>query len=232
MAQGDWQPILSLEVVEQIRAVLTDPGRRIARRQPIGLLTGVLICGKPGCAARLNSAIDNRTGVRRYACTYQPGMEPRGGLTIVAEPVDAMISAAVVEVLSGSRLREARRQRQRPDLAGMAEHDLMDARRDRDELAAQRARGEITPSEWATMRRILTDRIEQAERAVAAAGLGLAALTGVPTGRRARAWWASAAVEKRQTVVRTLIESVTIAPTQRVTNRFDPARVGEPVWRI
>jgi site-specific DNA recombinase len=230
-AKGDWQPILKRETVEQIRAVLTDPGRRIARRQPQSLLTGVLLCGRTGCGAPLNSSVDNRTGTRRYNCTYQPGMEPRGGLTIVADPVDAMISAAVVEVLAGSRLRTARQQSRRADTSA-AEQELLDARRQRDDLAAERARGEITPSEWATMRRVLMERIERAERAVAAAGLGLVALSGVPTGRRARTWWATASLEKRRTVVRTLIESVTIKPARGVTNKFDPARVGEPVWRI
>jgi site-specific DNA recombinase len=230
-AKGDWQSILSRETVEQVRAVLTDPGRWVARRRPRSLLTGTLLCGRPGCGAPLNSAIDNRWRSRRYVCTYQPGMEARGGLTIVADPVDAMISAAVVEVLAGSRLRAARQQQRRTDLSA-AEQELLDARRDRDELAAQRARNEITPSEWATMRRVLTERIERAERTIAAAGLGLVALTGIPSGRRARTWWATASLEKRRTIVRTLIESVTIAPALAVTNKFDPVRVGEPVWRI
>lgn len=82
------------------------------------------------------------------------------------------------------------------------------------------------------MRRVLTERIERAERALGAAGLGLAALSGVPSGRRARTWWADASLTKRRSVIMTLIESVTIAPASRVTNKFDPARVGEPVWRI
>jgi site-specific DNA recombinase len=230
LAQGDWQPILSREAVEQIRAVLTDPGRRIARRQPQSLLTGVLVCGRRSCGAPLSLSTHPRWG-RRYACVYQPGMDSRGGLTIVADPVDAMISAAVLEVLAGSHLRTVRQERRRSD-GTTAERDLLEARRDRDALAAQRARGDISPSEWATMRRVLTERIERAERAVVATGLGLAALSGIPGGRRARTWWANAPLDKRRAVVRTLIESVPIAPALAVTNKFDPARVGEPVWRI
>lgn len=230
-AKGDWQAILSRETVEQVRSVLTDPGRWVARRRPRSLLTGILLCGRPGCGAPLSSSMDNRWRSRRYACRYEPGMETRGGLAIVADPVDAMISAAVVEVLAGSRLRVARQQQRQTDVSA-AEHELLDCRRDRDELAAQRARGDITPSEWATMRRVLTERIDRAERTISAAGLGLAALTGIPTGRRARTWWETASLEKRRTVIRTLIESVTIVPARAITNKFDPTRVGEPVWRI
>jgi hypothetical protein len=67
---------------------------------------------------------------------------------------------------------------------------------------------------------------------VVATGLGLAALSGIPSGHRAQTWWANAPLDKRRAVVRTLIESVPIAPARAVTNKFDPARVGEPAWRI
>jgi NAD-dependent SIR2 family protein deacetylase len=79
------------------------------------------------------------------------------------------------------------------------------------------------------MRRVLTERIEHAERAVVATGLGVTALSGIPSGRRAQTWWANAPLDQRRAVVRTLIESVPIAPARAVTNKFDPARVGEPV---
>jgi site-specific DNA recombinase len=228
MARGSWTPILDKETVERIRAVLCDPARRVCRRPPQSLLTGILRCGR--CGAPMSSAQGQGSNTRGYACVQQPGLGRCGGIRIVADPVDALVSAAVVEVLAGSKVADARRRNSHGD-HDAAEAELVDARTTRDELARMRAAGEISSSEWTTMRKTITERIVRAERLMDAAGVGLSALAGVPTGRRARAWWASAALDQRRTVVRTLVESIAIAPA-RHGNRFDSSRVGEPIWRI
>jgi site-specific DNA recombinase len=230
LAEGSWTPILERSTVERLRAVLFDPARPAVRRPPENLLTGVLICGH--CKHGLNGAgtPSRPSDKRRYRCIRQPGDSHCGRISILADPVEQLVSAAVLEVLAGTRLATARSAG--PLDSAVAERELLDARQDRDELAAQRARGDITPGEWATMRRVLTERIERAEHAIATAGSGLAALTNVPSGRSARKWWAGATVTQRRIVVQALIQSVEIAPSRHPTPKFDPARVSEPIWRI
>lgn len=229
LAKGTWTPILEREEVERLRAVLFDPARVTSRRPVENLLTGVLRCGI--CGLGLNGGGDNRnsSNPRRYRCIRQPGDVHCGRISIVAAPVEAIIEAAVVEVLTRSRFRAA---------AGVtgdtaaAERELLAARRALDELAAERARGEITPSEWATMRRVLIERIDRAEHAVAVTGSGLTAIKNVPYGSAARKWWADATTAQRRVVICALIKSVVISPATNHSLRFDPSRVGDPVWIV
>lgn len=230
VARGSWTPILDRSVVEDIRRILTDPLRRTSRRRPISLLTGLLRC--PKCSSPLSYAFDKRYGLGKYVCAAQPGLGRCGGTGIVAQPVDAMLSEAVLAVLVSSAVPTARK-RSRVDLTA-AENDLVEARRDRQQLAVQRAAGEISAEEWSAMRRVLTDRIKRAENSISSAGGSLSILKGVPTGLRARKWWADADMDQRRLVVRALVESVPIYPATAIskTGVFDPARVGDPVWRV
>jgi site-specific DNA recombinase len=229
LAKGTWPAILNRKEVERLRALLFDPLRLTSRRPVENLLTGVLTCGV--CGLGLNGARNNRdkTNPRKYRCIRQPGDAHCGRIGIVAEPVEAIIEAAVVEVLARSRLRPV------GPLSGdvaAAEAELMAARTARDELAAERARGEITAAEWATMRRVLIERIDRAEHAVAVTGSGLTAIKNVPTGAAARKWWASAPTAQKRVVIQALIKSVEIAPATNSRPQFDPSRVGDPVWIV
>jgi len=229
LAEGTWPPVLQRDQVERLRVLLFDPVRRTSRRPPENLLTGVLRCGI--CGLGLNGSGDNRNkkNPRRYRCIRQPGDAHCGRTSIIAEPVEAIIEAAVLEVLTRSRLRTTRNAT--GDMA-TADQELLAARRARDELAAERARGNITPSEWATMRRVLMERIDRAEHAVSVAGSGLAAIKNVPSGAAARVWWVNATRAQKRVVIRALIKSVVIAPAKNSLPRFDPSRVGEPVWIV
>jgi DNA invertase Pin-like site-specific DNA recombinase len=229
LAKGTWTPILARDEVERLRALLFDPVRRTSRRPVENLLTGVLRCGI--CGLGLNGSGDNRnkSNPRRYRCIRQPGDAHCGRISLVAEAVEAIIEAAVIEVLTRSRFRTV--SSGTGEIAA-AEQELLAARKARDELAAERARGEITPAEWATMRRVLIERIDRAEHAVAVTGSGLTAIKNVPSGTGARKWWASATTAQKRVVIRALIKSVEIAPATNSLPQFDPSRVGEPVWIV
>jgi DNA invertase Pin-like site-specific DNA recombinase len=230
VARGSWVPILDRQVVEDVRRLLNDPARRTSRRRPISLLTGVVQCSK--CHSPMSYSFDQRYGTGKYVCAAQPGLGRCGGTGIVGQPVDDMVSEAVLNMLVSSAIPTARK-RSQGDLTA-AERELVEARRDRQELAAQRAAGDISGEEWSAMRRVLTNRIKRAEDAIAAAGGSLTALQGVPTGPRARRWWTGSDMDQRRLVVRALIESVPIYPAtvKSKSGLFDPARVGDPVWRV
>lgn len=229
LARGTWTPILPRADLEQLRALLFDPVRITARRPVENLLTGILRCSI--CQLGLNGAGDtrNQSNPRRYRCIRQPGDAHCGRVSIVAEPVEAMVEAAVLEVLASSRIRDARKVAR---TASDAERELLAARKDRDDLAAQRARGEVTAAEWTTMRRVLLERIERSEHAVAMSGSTLTAIKHVPAGVAARRWWTTASLLQRRTVIQALIASIEVRPAGNSFPWFDPSRVGDPVWRV
>jgi len=45
------------------------------------------------------------------------------------------------------------------------------------------------------------------------------------------AWWDAATIERQRKIVRALVQKVVIAKAKSTANRFDPARIGVPVWR-
>jgi DNA invertase Pin-like site-specific DNA recombinase len=232
VAEGSWTPILDKTVTERLRAVLNAPGRKMAGRHPLYLLTGTLTCGR--CGARLVGVTDTRSDRRRYQCTQVPGTARCGRLTITAPPVDQLITAAVLDVLSDSAFRSGRR---RPTNAG----DLDDAV---EALAAL----DVEEAEWRTdlaAGRIdrptfldaldgIKERRKPLEKTVGAASPTVtAALTGIPVDRRqVEVWWEAANVEAQRRVVRALIDYVEISPAPRPgSTQFDVGRVGSPVWR-
>ena len=229
-APGAWTPILEREVVEDIRRLLTDPARRTSRRRPISLLTGVVRCSK--CGSPMSYSFDKRADAGRYVCSAQPGLGRCGKTAISSAPVDEMVTAAVLEVLASSTIPTAKKM-QLGDLSS-AEQDLLRARADRQELAVQRAKGDLSGEEWSAMRQVLTERIKRAETSIAAAGGTLVALRGLPAGSRARKWWHDSSIDDRRTVVRALVESVLILPATTLSRSgvFDALRVSDPVWRV
>ncbi len=232
VAEGSWTPILDKTVTERLRAILNAPGRKIAGRHPLYLLTGTLTCGR--CGARLVGVTDNRSGRRRYQCTQVPGTSRCGRLTITAPPVDELITAAVFAVLSDAAFRSGRR---RPTSAGhldnaveaLAALDVEEA-----EWRTDLAAGRIDRPTYLDALDGIKERRRPLEKTVGALSPTVtAALVGVPVDRdQVEAWWNTAAVEAQRRVVRALIEYVEISPAAvHGRTQFDVERVGTPVWR-
>lgn len=232
VAEGSWTPILDKAVTERLRAILNAPGRKIAGRHPLYLLTGTLTCGR--CGARLVGVTDNRSGRRRYQCTQVPGTARCGRLTITAPPVDELITAVVLDVLSDAAFRSGRR---RPTNAS-----------DLDSAAEALAALDVEEAEWRTdlaAGRIdrptfldaldgIRKRRKPLEKIVGAASPTVtAALAGIPVERRqVEVWWEAASVEAQRRVVRALIDHVEISPAPRPgSTQFDHGRIGTPIWR-
>lgn len=250
IAKGSWQPILTLDTLKAVRRA-TDPMDKPTEqstpeeheewlrnshgrgRPPKYLLASVLRCGL--CGSPMGGGPDGRGG-HRYACGRQPGMPERcGGLTVAGAPVDAMVTLAVIDTLADSDIRAGRRRRApAPADVEVAEQELVAVEQLREEYAQEAAAGELTPSEWRTLRAGLNKRSAAANRTLASWRPTLrVALQDVPHGRdKVQAWWDAVPMARRREVVRELIEKVVVAPSTRGGNRFDPARLAEPVWRV
>ena len=90
------EPILDEQTYSDVQAKI---GARKQGRKPVGmhLLTGALHCGNPECARRgtMTGFIRWETGQRRYVCQRR-GSVPGCGMTIAAEPVEAIVRDRVV----------------------------------------------------------------------------------------------------------------------------------------
>lgn len=235
VAEGSWTPILSRNQVEQIRT-LTDPSRGpVARgRKPKYLLAGILKCGK--CGSSLAGS-PTGAGKYRYACSKQPGAYRCGGLTISGPEVDAIVSRAVLDVLADAKVRagEKRAARTGPAIVE-AEQELLRVSTLRTEYAEEAASGGLSPAEYRVIRDGLTARERAASRILGSwAPSARVALTDVPTRRPAlEGWWESASTARRREVIKTLVDHIDVAATEagKRSNRFNPARIGEPHWLV
>jgi len=116
-----WAPIITVEKREQILARFASraaSGRRAPRTH---LLSGLLRCGKCGntlYSASRQASKERRS--RRYVCLSGPDHGGCGRLTVVSEPVEALISEAVLTRLDSRELADALsgRSRQRPGSVG------------------------------------------------------------------------------------------------------------------
>ena len=196
------------------------------------LLSGLLRCGR--CGNRLYSQARHRNPenrVRRYVCLSGPDQGGCGRLTVVAQPVEDLLTDAVLTRLDSPHLADV--------LAGKAslDHDVaalsaqLDADTARlDELAALYANGTVSAREWIAARDPITARIQQARRAIAAATdtTGVHELAG--TGHLLREQWDGLDIDRQQAVIKSVLDHAVITPGTLGARALDLNRV-QPIWR-
>lgn len=234
VAEGDWTAILSRETLDQIRQITDRTGVRQPGREPKYLLAGILKCGK--CGSSLGGGPDGRGG-HRYSCSKQPGRERTcGGLTVAGAPVDRIVSQAVIDVLADAQVRAGKRVHGSvtDEAVQRAQEELASIEALREDYAREAAAGSLRPDEWRIVREGLDRRQREAERILGSWAPNLRSLlSDVPQQRgEVEAWWAEAPMRRRREVVKALIESIPVAPAGRSAQRFDPERLGVPVWRV
>ncbi len=218
VGEGDWPAILDAATCARLRLVLDDPGRR---QQGVGrhLLTGLLRCGR--CGARLRTSAPG--GTRKYGCPPKP--DGCNGVVILAEPLEELITEAVLIRLDSPALAEALAEAADDDSAAQAVIDLQ-ARLD--ELAEMWAAGELSRREWLRAKEGVEQRLEVAEAALRRQTAS-ATLDQFEPGVL-RASWTELSTDRRRAVLAAVVERVTIGPAVRGRNRFDPERV-DVTWR-
>jgi hypothetical protein len=206
-------------------------GHRAARQY---LLTGGLLrCGT--CGNQLYSKPQkNRSGdlVGTYACksAADPVLPGCGGVSIRAEFVEPLVTEWVLKRVGSRAFARALN-----DLQGVsleATQDVRELEAQLDSLSDMFTHRELTEREWRRMRRDLLAQIDQARQA-SLAGTSSAAV-GLFAGKpdALRTVWPDLSLDRRQGIVRALIDHIVIAPVGKGMGRtFDPSRVGDPVWR-
>ncbi|HTX96539.1 MAG TPA: recombinase family protein [Mycobacterium sp.] len=233
IGQAVWPAIIT--GVERDRVLARMAARSVTKTRAARtyLLSGMLRCGR--CGNRLYSQArhsnpNNR--VRRYVCLKGPDHGGCGRLTVVAAPVEELLTGAVLTRLDSSHLADV--------LAGKAsvDHDVaaLSARLDADttrldELAALYADGVISAREWIAARDPITDRIAATRRDIAAATDTTAVYELAGTGGVLRAQWPNLDLDRRQAVIKAVLDHAVIAPGTPGSRSLDIGRV-LPVWRV
>lgn len=206
---GDWPPILERALWEQVRAVLSDPGRRTSTSSAaVHLLSGLARCGV--CGGPMRAAV-NRT-VPSYRCA------DRSCVSRNRADLDAFVTAVVIERLT------------RPDAAALFAPIDDNARKATAEVAELRARldnaaddyadGTLDREQFHRITERLRPRIDAAQaraRVIDSSPL----LTGLVDAEDVMTVWEALPLSRRRGVVDLLL-SVHVLRTKPGARTFDP----------
>ncbi|HZE16015.1 MAG TPA: recombinase family protein, partial [Mycobacterium sp.] len=173
---------------------------------------------------------DNR--VRRYVCLKGPDHGGCGRLTVVAEPVEQLLTDAVLARLDSPHLAQVLAGKSSPDAEVAALAAAVEADQSRlDELAGLYADGAISAREWIAARDPITARIAANRRDIAEATDTSAVYELAGTGGTLAKQWPDLDVGRQQAIVKSVLDHAVIAPGTAGQRRLDINRV-LPHWRI
>lgn len=217
--KGAWEPVLPMAEWEEVRAVLTDPARK--RKRPVQkyLLTGLAYSQE---GDKMNGAPDGRAGhIRR---TYSTKYKAKMSLNIAADPLEELVTEAVLTVLDSTELpvAEARGQGSGADVVALEDEMA--------ELARLRGDGTISLAEWMAARAPLQERLDAARSAAGRTVRPPAEMVALSAPGAVRKAWPDLDIEARRTILAAVLERVEIGPATR--GRWTPIedRI-KLVWR-
>lgn len=222
-----WDPIISEDDHRRILAKFAEratSGRRTPRRY---LLSGLLRCGK--CGVTLYSAARETTS--RYVCSSGPDHGGCGRLTVVADPLERLITDLVLEALDTPELAAALAGKTAQDEQSAALSERLATDKNRlHELSEIWADGHITRAEWMTARKPIEARIADAERRLARASRGHALHGVIGQGEALRSQWATLNLTRRHAIVAAVLNCAVISPGVPGARTLDPERVQHLDW--
>ena len=230
VAKGDWPGILTPDDTAALRGILGDPARGAKRTVRRYLLAGGLLrCGL--CEAVL-VARPRSDGTRRYVCAKGPGQPGCGRIAVMAEPLEALISEAVLYRLDTPELAAALSGAERHDAEALEARDnLAKDRAQLEELARAYGERQITFPEYIAARKPIEARIERGQRQISRMTQTTAIGPHVGNADALRTAWADLPLTRQRAVVAAVLDRAVVCPAVRGRTAFDPERV-EPVWRL
>ncbi|CAN5831077.1 recombinase family protein [soil metagenome] len=215
---GKWSPIVSEELFRAAQEAAKRPGNAGGTSARRWLGSGLYRC-HCGKAVVTNYG---HPGRRIYQC------EGIKHLARTAEPIDEVVTAAIVARLRRADLADLLAEDTREDV-GALRSTAADLRLRLDQIAADYAEGLLTGRQVQVASAKVTDRLIEAERALADAGRGsrLAPMLGAADPGQA---WLDADLDIQRAVLDTLA-TVTVLPGQRGRTPFDPESV-RIEWKV
>jgi site-specific DNA recombinase len=178
----------------------------------------------------MNSRSDPQAG-RRYACIKQVGTKKCGAMSVIANPVDQLVTDMLHDALLSVDL--APQETAEPDNAIEQTQDAIDAAIERlTSLAQDYGDGLITRGEYLVARQRSEARLRESQ-ARQSTSYGRSALENIPPEQGLlKSEWEMWSLERRRAILATVVERVVIAPAaQPGRPTFDPDRV-QVIWRL
>jgi site-specific DNA recombinase len=225
---GQWPAIVDEGTWRRAVALLTDESRRRRRSSRRYLLSGgLLVCGKCGVVLRSKPHHQGGQRVATYACpsAKQGGC---GGVTIRAAELEQWVAEMAVRRIESAAFARALRGRSTDDTAARTAARL---EAELEQLARMHGEGDLSLREWEAMRTPKRRRLAEAQALMA--GDTSDAAVGRYAGQvgRLAGDWPTIPLDRRQAILRAVIERVVVAPIGRGHGRrFDSSRVSIK-WR-
>jgi site-specific DNA recombinase len=221
---GDWQPIISREEWEAVKAILEDPVRYRYQRGglPRYLLSGMVYCGH--CGAKLYPR--KVRGKRVYYCSP---VAPKGGcgkVSRAAEPMEELITEAIFRAAE-SDLFKRLAEREEDDPTAQLYEQLARDQGLLDRLEDKVAQELISVPTFKRNRAEIERRMEDTRNWInRKRGRQVIAL--VP--RNLREVWPDLSMDRRRSIVMAVLVKVTVLPQQGGSRTFHPDKI-VATWR-
>nr|WP_062336091.1 recombinase family protein [Herbidospora sakaeratensis] len=228
MAVAEWPAIIKREEMTRLHGILLDPARRVSPgrngRYP---LSGVLYCGREGCARRLVGRPDG-LGRRRYVCNAVPGAGGCGKIMALSEPIEEHLFTLVAGALDDQPFMTRLMSAGSDVTADKVLAEIADDEAELEALAGDLGERRITRKEWLAARVPIEARLRQ-NRARLEKSDHRAPLTfadAPKSGEQALAWLTNPEIpaSRKSAYIRAVMEKVWVLPGVRGRNKFDAAR--------
>ena len=165
-------------------------------------------------------AADNN-GKRAYMCRRAPDFDGCGKLAVIAEPVEAIITEAVLRVTDTPNLSAAVSAE-----AGRATPVIASLEARQAELAGMWAAGEMTRAQFNAASKVLADELGAARDTLAASAVAAIIEPYVTRPGLLRSRWADLSLDQQRQIMAAIVDAVRIAPVDvRGRHTFDPSRL-------
>lgn len=223
-----WKPILSAEDHARLKALLTDPARRLNRTARRYMLMGFLYCNV--CGTRLISRPSR--GRRAYVCASGPGMTGCGKISILADSLEEFLAESVFHAVDTPAVSRGLRAAG-PDKAGSGlASSIADDEAQLQELATMWAKKAITLAEFLSARKVIEDRLRGQRAQFARRDQHSVLRDLVGHGNQLRKDWPSLNLDQRRAIIGAVLDRVNIKPAPATGRNFFQRERVSPVWKF
>lgn len=204
-----WEAILTEEESAQLRAVLTDPARRVTRPLRRYLLTGLVYCSY--CGTKLIARPNHHR--RTYVCGSGPALAGCGKISIVADHLEAFVTEAVMRRLDGPELAAALTEKGNDPDEELLETISADEAQ-LEELSGAWANRLISMPEWLRARKAIEDRLAQERSQLLRRDRHQRLRDAAGKGGVLREQWADMNLDQRRAVIGTILDRLVVKPAR------------------
>jgi site-specific DNA recombinase len=223
LIQGDWEPIISMEEWQAVKAILKDPARYKYERGglPRYLLSRLVHCGH--CDAKMYSR--KIRGNRVYYCSPTAPKGGCGKVSRAAEPLEELITEAIFHATESDLFKRLAAQEHDGPTAPLYEQLARDQGL-LDRLEDKIAQELISVATYKRNRAELERRMEDAPNWINRKR-GRQVVTHVP--QNLRTVWPDLSMDRRRNIVKAVLAKVVVLPQRGGSRVFHPDRI-QAIW--